>query len=182
MKFSSTVDSLSKENEFLRLIVKLLILAVIALTLQALSLFNREPLVVERSSRGLEIVRATPLVRNDKDVELAVQQMLRARFNTNAIAPEMFLSARQLELRTAEQRELKSRGITQDSVFRKLTVTKQNAVIEFDRVLAVGDVRSALKTLIIVGFEEVEPTELNPYGLRLSDANPTVEVKKPGAK
>ena len=170
MKFSSTVDSLSKENGFLRTVVKILILAVMLLSLAVLFLHDKEPTVVERSSRGLEIVRMTSLKRTEQDVEQALRLMLKSRFDSGAIAPDIFISKRQLELREAEQKEMKSRGLAQNTVFRKAMVTKDAATIDFDRVLAIGEIRSALKTVVKVTFEETEPTELNPYGLKLNDA------------
>lgn len=170
MKFSSTVDSLSKENGFLRTAVKVLILADMLLSLAVLFLFDKEPVVVERSSRGLEIVRMTPFRRTEQDVELALKLMLKSRFDSITSAPGVFISKRQMELREAEQKEMKSRGLAQNTVFRKATVTKDAATIDFDRVLAIGEIRSALKTVVKVTFEETEPTELNPYGLKLNDA------------
>lgn len=170
MKFSSTVDSLSKENGFLRTMAKILILANMLLSLAVLFLHDKEPAVVERSSRGLEIVRMTPLKRTEQDVEQALKLMLNSRFDSVAAAPDVFISKRQMELREAEQREMRSRGLTQNTVFKKATVAKDAATIDFDRVLAIGEIRSALKTVIKVTFEETEPTELNPYGLKLNDA------------
>lgn len=177
MRVSSTVDSLSKENQFLRTVIKILILALLMLSMVVLFLHDKEPVVVERSSRGLEIVRTTRLTRTEEDVNLALRLMLKARFDSEAIAPDVFLSKRQLELREAESREMKSRGLTQVAVFRKASLSKDEALIEFDRVFAVGDVRSALKTVVRVAFEETEPTELNPYGLKLAEATP-IEQKE----
>ncbi len=170
MKFSSTVDSLSKENGFLRTVVKVLILADMLLSLAVLFLHDKEPAIVERSSRGLEIVRMTPLNRTEHDIELALKLMLKARFDSAALAPDVFISKRQTEIRETEQREMKTRGLTQATVFRKAVVNKDAATIDFDRVLAIGEIRSALKTVVKVTFEEIDPTELNPYGLRLNDA------------
>lgn len=177
MRFSSAVDSLAKENQFLRTTVMVLILTVMVLSIVVVFLHDKEPVLVERSSRGLEVVRSTGLTRTEEDVDLALRLMLKARFDSEAIAPEVFLSKRQMELRQAESREMKARGLIQSVVFRKGSVSKDEATIEFDRVFAVGEVRSALKTVVRVAFEETEPTELNPYGLRLIEATP-IEQKE----
>lgn len=51
--------------------------------------------------------------------------------------------------------------------------------MDLDRVIAVGELRSAIKTKLKIAFEETEPNELNPYGLVLSLAEvQTTEVKK----
>lgn len=178
MRFSSAVDSLTKENQFLRAAVKGLALAVLFLTLAVLFLHDKSPVVIERSSRGLEIVRMTKLNRAEEDIHQAIRLMLISRFDSGAINPEVFLSKRQMELRDAEQKEMKARGLYQSAVFRSAKVTKDEALVEFDRVLSVGDIRSALKTVVKVAFEETEPTELNPYGLRLALAALQEKVKE----
>ena len=177
MRFSSAVDALSKENQFLRNVVKILTLTILMLGLTVLFLHDRAPVVVERSSRGLEVVSMTPLSRSEQDIDLSLRLMLKARFDTAAVSPDVYLSKRQLELREAEQREMQSRGLFQSVVFRKAKVSKDEATIEFDRLLSIGDIRSALKTTIKVAFEECEPNELNPYGLKLALATP-MEAKE----
>lgn len=177
MKFSSAVDSLSKENQFLRMAVKVLGFAVLFLAMAVLFLHEKNPVLVERSSRGLEIVQATKLARSEADTQQAIRLMLASRFDSGAINPEVFITKRQMELREAEQSEMKSRGLYQGVVFRNAKVTKEEAVVEFDRVLSIGEIRSALKTVVKIAFEETEPTELNPYGLKLALAAPQ-DLKK----
>ncbi len=177
MRFSSAIDSLNKENLFLRKVVKLLLASVLLLGISVLFLHDKEPVVVERSSRGLEIVRIATLVRTESDIDQALRLMLKARFDSGSISPDIFLSKRQMDLREIEQREMKSRGLFQSVVYRKGKVSKDEAVIEFDRVLSIGDIRSALKTTVKVAFEETGPTDLNPYGLKLALASP-IEQKE----
>ena len=172
MRFASAVDSLTKENQFLRSTVKFLIFAILGLSLAVLFLHDKNPILVQKSSRGFEIVHATPLARTVQDIEVALKLMLKARFDSDAINAEVFLSKRQMELKAAEQREMKSRSISQSIVFRKADITKDEVLVEFDRVFAVGEVRSAMKTIVKVVFEETEPTELNPYGLKLALVSP----------
>ncbi len=172
MRFSSAVDSLTKENQFLRNTVKILILAVLILGLTVLFLHDRAPTVVERTSRGLEIVRMTKLTRTEADIDLALRLMVKARFDSSALNSEVFLSKRQMELREAEQQEMKARGLVQSVVVKKTQVSQSEATVDFDRVIAVGNIRSALKTTVKVAFEETEPSELNPYGLKLTLASP----------
>lgn len=178
MKFSSAVDSLTKENLFLRSAVKILGFAILFLTMAVLFLHDKNPVVVERSSRGLEIVQMTKLVRTEADIQQAIRLMLVSRFDSGAINAEVFLSKRQVELRETEQKEMKLRGLYQAVVFRSAKVSKDEAVVEFDRVFSVGEIRSALKTSAKIAFEETEPNELNPYGLRLALASPIDQKKE----
>ena len=173
MRFSSTVDALSQENRLLRGVVLLLGFGIILLSVAVLLLNDKSPRLVLRTSHGMEIVSTTSLERSRPDVEQAVRLMLRARLDTETTASEAFLSQKQLELRSAEQRELKSRGFFQAVIVRTVDIHDGSAVVAFDRVISVGEVRSAVATQANIAFEEIQPNELNPYGLRLASLIPT---------
>ena len=180
MNLSSNVDSLMRENYFLRTATRYLLITTLVLAGIIFAVFDRQPILIERSSRGLEIVRAAKVLRNKEDINTAIKLMLRARFETDAISPELFLNSKQMVLREAEQKDIKSRGMNQSVIVRQIQLNDQEAIVDLDRVIAVGDVRSALKAKIRIAFEEESPNELNPYGLTLSLADPleTKEVKK----
>ncbi len=178
MKFSSTVDSLSRENRHLRQMLGGMTLGIILLSTAVLLLYDKSSKLVMRSSRGLEIVSPIPLQRTESDVREATRLMLNARLNTDTIAPEVFLTKSQLELRTAEQRELKSRDLFQAIVVRGLEIHDNSAIVSFDRIISVGDVRSAIQTKANIAFEEAEPNELNPYGLKLASLAPIDQPKQ----
>lgn len=176
MNFSSNVDALSKENKNLRLLAKMLIATV--LIVSAPAVFNPpQPLLIERTSHGLELIHKTPFSRTDEDILHSVELMLKARFNTAAISPELFISNRQLELRNSEQQDLKNKSLSQAIVFRAAKITKAEAIVDFDRILSTPEIRSALKAKVKIAFENVEPNELNPYGLKLALVE-TVETKE----
>jgi hypothetical protein len=178
MKFSSGIDGLTKENQFLKLIAKSL-LGITAMLLGVVyTLYDKRPLIVERSSRGLEIVRAVDFTRTTEDLNEAISLMLKARFNSYSVSPEIFINQKQMVLRDTEQKDMKSRGMNQSVVVKSITFEKDQAVVDLDRVIAVGEIRSALRAKIRVAFEEVSPNELNPYGLLLSLADPIQNQEK----
>lgn len=179
MKFSLSIDALSKENKFLKLITKLLFAAVFILIVQSIFLYNRDPILIQSSTRGLEIVQPMNFVKSELDIKTATELMLRARFNTETKSSNLFLSDKQKLLREAEQKELKNRNMVQNVVVRQIEISKDQAAVEMDRVIAVGEIRTAIRTKLKIAFEETEPNELNPYGLVLSLAEAqTNEVKK----
>ncbi len=179
MKFSLSIDALSKENKHLKFILKMQFCVVLILLVQVIVKSNEVPLMIQSSTRGLEIVHPVDFERSDYDVESAVELMLKARFNTDSFSANLFLSDKQLQLRDNEQKELKNRNMLQTIVIREIKISKGQAVVDVDRVIAVGEIRSAIKTKLKIAFEETEPNELNPYGLVLSfvEAQNT-EVKK----
>jgi len=172
MRFSSTVDSLSRENRYLRRINALLAVGLCLSTLGVLLLYDKAPSLVMRSSRGLEIVNLTPLKQTAPDLNQAVALMLKARLDTDTISPEVYLSDRQRVLRQEEQREFKSRGLSQAIVIRAVHLRDGAATAELDRVISLGEIRSAIKASVSLVFEAIEPNELNPYGLRLATLAP----------
>jgi hypothetical protein len=172
MKFSTGVDGLTKENQYLRTLTKYL-LVVIALLLGMVLLFsNKDPIIVERDSRGLEVVKKMPFSRSESDLQQAIRLMVKARFESDSVSPEMFLNSKQSILRESEQKQLKAQNMNQAVFVHTIKITKDDALVDMDRLISVGDLRSALKAKIKINFEEVEPTELNPYGLTLSLADP----------
>ena len=179
MKFSLSIDALSKENNHLKFVIKMQFCVVLILLLQVVILNNQVPLMIRSSTRGLELIQPVDFTRSELDVKSAAELMLRARFDTDSISANLFLSDKQLQLRENEQKDLKNRNMLQTIVIRKIAISKDQAVIDLDRVIAVGDIRSAIKTKVKIAFGETEPNELNPYGLVLSfvEAQNT-EVKK----
>jgi hypothetical protein len=169
MKFSAGMDLLEKENRMLRMfvIIGLVSLGLMALTIIVLS--QREPLIVVSSSRGLDYVKPVKLERSEADVRIAVELMLKARFNSDVTSPDLYLSDRQVEIRNSEQQELKSRNLKQAIVLRAVNFDKNKVSVDFDRVIAIQDVRSALRTQAKIEFQTEDPNELNPYGLKLSN-------------
>ncbi len=179
MKISLSIDSLIKENKFLKFITKLLFGIVFILLMQVIFLYNRDPILIQSSTRGLEIVEPMNVSRKNLDLKVAAQNMLKARFNTETLSSDVFLSDKQKLLRESEQREMKSRNMTQAIVIRNIEMSKDQATVDLDRVIAVGDLRTAIRAKIKIAFEESEPNELNPYGLVLALAEvQTNEVKK----
>lgn len=179
MKFSLSIDALSKENNHLKFIIKMQFCVVIILLLQFVIQTNQVPLMIQSSTRGLELIQPVDFERSEFDVQSAAELMLKARFNTDTTSANLFLSDKQLQLRENEQKELKNRNMLQTIVIRKIEITKDQAIIDLDRVIAVGDIRSAIKTKLKIAFEETEPNELNPYGLVLSFVEiQNTEVKK----
>lgn len=179
MRFSSGIDSLSRENRFLKQLTLIVVSLLGIMCGVVLALYNKPPIVVERSSRGLEIVKATPQVLLlDEEITQAVSLMLKARFTTNSPSPEVYLNQEQLELKSIEQTDMASKNMSQGIVIREIELKREEILAQFDRVISIGEVRSALKTLVKIKFEEISPNELNPYGLILSKVEPLENIKK----
>lgn len=172
MKFSSAVDVMQKENRFLKTLTQILLLIIVCLTIMDFMLYDRAPIIVETGLRGRAILKAADQQRSATDIEQAVSLMMKARFDSNTQAPELFVSSKELLLRQHEQMEMKSRGMQQTVVTRSVHIDKNEATVDIDRLISIGELRSALKAKLKITFEDQSPNELNPYGLLLSAAEP----------
>jgi hypothetical protein len=180
MKLSATVDSLSNENDHLKKLAILQTVVTMALSGILYTSFDKNPVMVERTERGLELLRPTEFLRSDADLKIAASILLKSRFDTGAVSPEVFLNPKQIELRAREQTDLKNRSLKQNIVIESIDLEKDQVTADVTRVISVGDVRSALKARLRLKFESVTPNPSNPYGLLLSIAEPVEPVK--GAK
>ena len=177
MKFSSGIDALSQENKFLRFLSMGFLGLIAVLIGVVVVLFDKVPLIVERSSHGLEIIKTVPATQSEDDLKEAIKLMVHSRFNSEAISPEVFLNQKQLILRDTEEKELKARNMIQTVIVRTVNINKDEALVDLDRIISVGELRSALRARIRIAFEPVSANELNPYGLLLSVAEP-IEPKE----
>ena len=180
MKFSSSVDALSQQCRTQRQLINWLLAFEAVLGVALIVEGQRAPIYLERSSRGLEILAPTVPQKSGRDLKRLAEFALKARFETSAESSSLFLSAKQAELRAAEQREMRARNLVQSVVIRSVELGADSAIADVDRVLAMGDVRSAVRSSLKIAFEETEPNELNPYGLRLALAEP-VEIQPLGS-
>lgn len=179
MKFSLSVDALSKENSFLKMVTRILLGALFLLIIQLFYLYNRDPILIQSKVTGLEIVKPVNFVPSEQDTKYAVKLMLEARFNSMSLNSDLYLSEKQTELRKTEQNELKNKNMSQTIIVREIKISRDEAIAEIDRVISVGELRSAFKAKLKLFFEMTEPNELNPYGLVLSLVElDKTEVKK----
>ena len=177
MKFNSAWDSVEKENRFLKALCGFLLILSLALSVAVLGTASQAPLIVERgcSSRMLSPVADAPT--ND-EMKGFTEEALQARFNTKETNVEL-LSLKQRGYRVTEQEELEKQKMKQVVVVNDVTVEKDGLVVDADRLISVGEIRSTFKFPLKVRLERIRRTEDNPYGLLLSDVEEIKsEVKK----
>lgn len=168
MRFLSAWEGISNQNTVLKLIVAALTISLVTVAGALAFSTQKPPLVIERAcfSKAAKTQVAT-LTKNEIEVffRLAVEK----RFNTNAGETESYLSLMQRELRRIEQDELKNRGMKQLVFVNQVKVDGEKISLDCDRLISVGEVRSALPFRLSAKIETVERTEINPYGLVLTE-------------
>jgi len=143
MKFSLSVDALSKENSFLKMMTRTLFGLMFFLIVLIFYLATKDPILIQSNTRGREIVKPVSFTPYSEDTKYAVKLMLESRFNSEALNSDLYLSEKQIELRKSEQLDLKNKNMSQTILVREIKVNRDEATAEIDRVISVGDLRSA---------------------------------------
>jgi hypothetical protein len=176
MKFHVAWDAMQKENLYLKFgVIGLLILAIMltgALTKVAL----REPLVIERAcySKAAKVVGGEP---TDDEIKAFAKEALEARFNTD-VRNSTLLSLEQQAFRDKEQLELSKQKMSQDVLVKGVEIGRAGLVVQADRVISVGDVRSAFRFPLKINVERDARSDSNPYGLVLTSVENLEKAKK----
>ncbi len=176
MKFHVAWDSLEKENRFLKILVFIVLLLSIFLCSVVAVVSSKDPLVIAKGcySRAVDKELAAPA---DDEIKAFVEEALKARFNSSWSNLSL-LSREQSLFRDKEQFELKKQKMRQTVVVNNVDLEKDSVTVDADRLISVGDIRSSFKFFLRVQIKTEMRSELNPYGLVLSEVEEIHEVKK----
>jgi hypothetical protein len=176
MKLTDAWGEAQKVNNVLKIAVITLCLAETVTAILAMKSSNRDPIVVER---GCFTKAITPANAKFTQSELAsfVKEALSYRFDTEVKPNSDFMSADELAKRAQEQKEFSQKNISQVVLVREIKAAGDKVSVVADRVLAVGNVRSALPFPLTLSFDLVSRTQSNPYGIELSDVEEVKEAK-----
>lgn len=168
MKFTTAWANLSSENQVLKFII--LILGGIAcfFALTTLKLALREPLVVDRGCVTTAATLSDGKRTND-EIAAFLKDALAQRFNTTAIPHDGFISDEETSNRLKEQQDLKTRNLKQTVVVNAVQINGDAISVDADRLISVGEVRSAFKFPLIVRVSATTRSLSNPYGLVLEE-------------
>ena len=99
------------------------------------------------------------------------------RFDTQAYIKEGFLSLEENLSREKEQSSLKQKQIFQKIIVDKILASDKELIVNADRLLTVGKIKTVLPLEMKVKIQRTNRTESNPYGLILSSLSP-IETKE----
>ena len=166
MRFLSAWEGVSKENTSLRIAIYILGLCLSCES--AVLLFNSKkvPLLIERACYT-KMTKSQSADFTEDEVKVFLRLAIEKRFNSLASESDQYLSLKQRELRKAEQDELKTRAMRQTVFVNSVKIDTGNAIVDADRLISVGDIRSAFPFKLNIKFEQTDRSESNPYGLVL---------------
>ena len=177
MKFNVAWAKVAQENSILKTGVLILgtTCAFLAVCLTQMAL--RNPIVIERGcfAKAAQIADSQ---HTNVEIESFVEAALAQRFDSKDPGRETFLASSEKDLRVKEQKDLAARKLNQRVVVTAVNVSEKGILVEADRLISVGDIRSAFKFPLSVKVESVARTTANPFGLILSEVKPVEQKEK----
>ncbi len=178
MKFVDAWDSLAKENSSLKYLLSTITVISLFLAAGWMKESSKPALVLDRGCDTRKVPLKSDQVTED-EIRSFLSEAIQARFNSRATQLH-FLSYKQKVLREDEQKEMQARSMTQTVFVQDVQFDKDKITILADRLISLGEIRSAFKFPLTVKVEMENRTASNPYGLILTevDQNKDKEVKR----
>ncbi len=177
MKFNVAWAKVIAQNSVLKFVILCLSLTSLFFGLSSLKLALKDPIVIDRAcfSKGANISDGK---RTPTEIEFFLKEALQQRFDSVVQPRDGFLSSDELLLREKEQKDLESKKLIQRVVLNSVQLDGKAIQVETDRIISVGDLRSAFKFPLKVTIETVTRTEGNPYGIVLKEVKPVGKESK----
>lgn len=178
MKFNVAWSETLTQNVVLRITILCLSATVVALLVALVKLSLKEPVLIERACFTSALEKASG-ERTAAEIGSFLKEALSRRFDTDVAGEALVLSAEEAGYREQEQKDLKEKGIHQRLIFNGVQkIDGTQATVDCDRLISVGQVRSAFAFPLSVTIGSVTRSGLNPYGLRLIRVKPLESEKK----
>lgn len=106
-----------------------------------------------------------------EEIKNFVIEALKQRFDTHSLSGNDLLSPDQQSLKLKEQKVIEDKNMEQFilAVPGDVIVEDGRVVANVDRLIRVGNVRSAFRFSVVLGFAKVKRSYSNPYGLVLTE-------------
>lgn len=159
--------------EFLQKSSLQIALTMMSVTASALGFMNifvslKDPLIIERSCET-KIAEIQSANQTREEIENFIKASLSTRFDSvTKTDPALFLTENLQLVRTKEQQELKNKNIEQKVIVRSIKSEQDKFIIEADRLISIGKIRTAVPLDLIVSVASKTRSLSNPYGLVLT--------------
>ena len=167
MRFPQAWSEIAKQNNVLRIaIIGVSVSAALALLI-SLKFAFKDPLIIERGCYSSLLAATSRQDPTKEEVEGFLRESISQRFDTDANVQADIISLDEIGNRSTEQEELKRRSIRQRVLVNSVVAKGDDYLVDADRLLSVGQIRSALSFPLIVKIERAARSGSNPYGLVL---------------
>jgi len=175
MKFVQAWVEIARQNLTLKVVTVSLSTVLVALAFTTTKLALKAPLLIDRGCISRAVDPSADKQRSTAEIEAFLREAVPMRFNTDAIVKPEFLSADETKFREQEQDALKHREMGQKVIVNSVKVDGGSAIIDADRVISVGKIRSALPLPLTVSLTSIARSEGNPYGLMVNQFSKPAE-------
>lgn len=180
MKYTEAWANVVAQNLNLKVVSIILGVLSIALGMITLRLTFKDSIIIERGCFS-KTVSPVKDEHSKEEIQSFLKESLSQRFDSEAQPVDGLLSPDELRLRIAEQKEFDSRKMTQKILVNNVTETSEGFKVDADRLISVGDVRSAFRFPLVVKLESKPRSYSNPYGLLITTTK-SVDEKSNEAK
>jgi hypothetical protein len=177
MRFTDAKVREAFERSALKLAV--ICLSVTSLTFGVLLVMDasQAPIVIDRACES-KILGISSSMQTPEEIQDFVKVAMILRFDSDvARDPSAYMTEDLYLTRMKEQDELNKRSISQHLIIRKIHLDKNQFTVEADRLVAVGQARSAIPLVLRGRISAKSRSLTNPYGLVLSQIERDKEVK-----
>lgn len=177
MRFDVAWGKVASENYFLKVMIIGLLLLTAFFGIATLKLSLKDALVIDRGcfSKANNIASTE---RTSLETEAFLRESLSQRFDTEVEVLDGYISADEKILKIQELKDLETKGFKQKIVINSIQSEKDLFKVDADRVIRVGEVRSAFKFPLVIKLESKSRSQGNPYGLMLVKSEVVKTEKK----
>lgn len=182
MKIQKAWGNLASENsKLLWIILTCGVCGVLVLCI-CWTMAARHVVVIERTCATRILDQAATAVP-DGERDAFITEALKQRFDSEFQATTTFLSTEELLMKERDERELKARGMKSRVIVNSVKrLSDGKFEVDADRVVSVGEIRSALRFPLILEIGVYSRSAENPYGLILVKSQPKAKEGEGGDK
>lgn len=172
MKYTEAWSSVVSQNFTLKSVTLILGALSFILTMVTLKLAFKDSMIIERGCYS----RVSQPIKDEhskQEIENFLREAISQRFDSQVLATDGMLSPDELRIRDQEQKEFTNRNLKQRVVINSVLETPEGFKLDTDRIISVGDVRSAFKFQLLVKLESKSRSQSNPYGLLIVSTKQT---------
>ncbi len=147
------------------------ILSILSVTLGIFLIVDSQktPIVIDRACES-QIVKISSSVQTKSEIKAFLREALKLRFDSKPNRdPSAYMTSDLLAERAHEQSELSRSNINQMLIVRSIHDVGKSYEVLADRLIAVGEIRSAIPIVLKVQIASKLRSITNPYGLVLTD-------------
>ena len=164
MKYTEAWASVVSQNLNLKIVTVILGCLSLVLGMTTLKLTFTDSVIIERGCYS-KTVKPVKDEHSKNEIDGFMKEALSQRFDSGIQPVDGLLSPDEMNLRMTEQKELENSGMKQRIVVNQVAEVSDGFKVDADRIISVGDVRSAFKFPLIVKLESKARSNSNPYGL-----------------